>query len=365
MSDPLETVTVEVGGEVYGLWSEIDLVFGAEQAVRTANLTCAHPGLAGIGRFRIRPDMPALVKASGETVITGYVRDVDPNHGDQNEKIRVTIGSKTIDSVESSVLHESGRVENADMLEIAAEIDPTGVEWILAGSKPPKEPWHQVVPSRSPFRELEELARSRGYLLHDNADGQMVLADRPEGRHAGALAIGQGGNIVRAESKLTGNGRHDKVVVRGQGSRRHGATELRAEATAHDGTVGRSRPQIILHEGEPSYARLKKRADNQVRRAAGRSRTASVEVAGWRDQAGRIWSPNWLVYLDDPLILLRQDMAISQVTLRQGPGLSEDAAATRAILQLVDPRAFGGDDTGGDSDAVWQTPDPEAEVTAE
>lgn len=105
------------------------------------------------------------------------------------------------------------------------------------------------------------------------------------------------------------------------------------------------------------------RAEWQARRGAGEGESATVEVTGWRDEAGDIWTPNRLVYVRHPRLFLDQMMVIKSVTLTQDT--SEGGTGTRASLTLADPRALGGKAGRSKSDAAWAAPEPKAEYRAE
>lgn len=350
----LEVVTVSAGGAVFSLWSEISIDCGAEVVARTASLVCADPAAAFGGAMPLMPDVPVVVLASGEPLVTGFVRDTSPDFDPESHTVRIGIVSKAVDAVEASIDHPTGRVENASLEDIAREFDPAGLDWSSDGGLPP-EPWEQARPGASVWDTIEQTARARGVLVHDDGEGRVKFATKPAGRHAGGLA--EGVNLISGGGQLTSRHRFDPVVVRGQASRGTGAAALRSEARASDPAVGRTRPKVIIAEFEPTSERLQARADWEVRRAVGRSATATVEVPGWRDAAGTLWTPNFLVSLVSPRLYLSQDMVISSVQFTQGDG------GTRARLSLVDPRAFGGEDPQGESAAAWGVPKPKPKVS--
>lgn len=351
-----ETVTVEAGGAVYPLWTDIDVQYGAEQAVRTASMTCADPaalaGGGGAGTWALMPDVEVVIRAGGEAVLTGYVRDVAPDHGPDHHAVRVTMVSKTVDAVEASIDHATGWADSMPLDGLVREFDPAGLEVVALDPLEDEEPY-QIAPGDSVFGAVEPLARARGTLIYDDGEGRVVMATGPDGRHAGGLALDV--NIIAASATLTGRYGHDPVIVRGQGARGRGAAALRLEARAK-GTAPRVRPRVVHLEVDATSARLAKRAEWEVRRAAGRARTAQVTVPGWRDAAGTLWTANRLVGLADPLLYLDQDMVISAVRL------SQSDRGTVADLSLVDPRALGGEDPKGESDGAWGLAVPKATV---
>lgn len=354
MKDPLETIEVLLGGSSFSGWSEVSIDFSVEQAARTAQLTISDYG----GALQIKPDTPCELRASGDLLITGFVRDVAPSHDGGRHQVQIGIVSKTVDLVEASIDHPTGFLEDKDVGEIgeAFDVDGIGVE---VDESFPKEARRFVNTGESWFYHMEPLVRSHNGFIYDTPEGKIRIAKEPRGRHAGALAIGDGGNIIAASAKLTGRGRHNPVIVRGQSSRGTGAAALRIEARAADAGVGRKRSRVVILEGEATSAKLQERADRQVKRAAGRSREAQITVAGWRDQGGKLFEPHFLIAVRDPRIYIDQDMAIKSIRLTQ----SITGDGTRAELSLCDPRALNGEaPSGSKSDAVWNTPDIETSI---
>nr|WP_295465191.1 hypothetical protein [Mesorhizobium sp.] len=340
---PLETVVFLAGGKVLQHVSCL-LSASAEQAVREASFAIAWSG-PGVPCL---PDDPATVTVSGTLWGTGYVRDVRGQHDERNRSYDVTFVSRTIDATECSIDHPTGFKANCDLVEIAREFDMLGIG-VEGSPKTEKKARHKVVPGETLFETLETDARGQGVLIHDTEQGKLKLADKPEGRHAGGLALRV--NIKSATGEITGEGRFSPVKVRGQSSTGVTSPALRPEATARDGGVKRNRPRIIPHEGEATSSRLKKRAAWEAKRGAGNGTSCTIVTPGWRDTGGRLWTRNFLVAVSDDWLGIEQDMVISQAQLRQDAN-----GGTEAVLTLKDPRALGGDNPRGKSASGWAAP---------
>lgn len=360
--DPLETVTVELGGQSFAGWSKVSITFGVEQAARAATLEASDYA----GAMPFVPGTPCRLLASGDLVLTGYVRDVKPSHSGDHHSVSLSIVSRAVDAVEASISHGTGFVKDKSLAEIADEFDTSGVG-IEVDEDFPVEPASFVNTGASLFRHVEPLARSHSALIYDTPEGKLRIRKGIRGRHSGALAIGEGGNIISASAVLTENKRFSPVIVRGQASKGTGAGALRLEATATDAGVARHRPRIIVHESETTSAKLKERAERAVKRAAGEGCTASIEVAGWRDGGGKLFEPHFLIAVNDARIYINQDMAIKSVTLEQS--IEQGGPGTRARLELCDPRALNGEKSASKTDASqpesgepWKAPEPTGTV---
>lgn len=338
---PFETISFVVGGRALAHISAT-LNASAEEAVRTATFKVAHtgPGLP------CRPDDAATISIGGALWGTGYVRDVNASHDENDRSYDVSFVSRTADATEASIDHPTGFKRDCTLPDIATEFDSYGVG--LDGEAGTiRKRLHKVRPGETLFATLETDARAQGVMIQDTPEGKLRLADRPEGRHAGALT--RGFNIKSATAQLSGQASYSKVRVRGQSSEGVTAAALRPEAEA-EGTAQRKRVLILPHEGEATSDRLKKRADWEAKRAAGKKTTAAIVTPGWRDANGEIWTRNFLVEVRDDWLGIEQDMVIASVSLEQGSG------GTEAKLNLKDPRALGGDNPRGASDAGWTPP---------
>lgn len=339
---PLETVVVSGLPPCEG----IDISISAEEAARSASgdFVITGPGVP------VAPDQPVTITASGTVVLTGYVRDVNTGYDADNRRLSCSFVSKTIDLIEASAVHPSGEILNKDIAAIARELDNYGIGIETDGSTFPIEPRHKLNEGESLFHSIERRVRGRGVLIHDTEKGRLKLATKPAGVHAGVLK--RGSNILPgATASFTGAGRYSEVRVRGQQSEGSDKQQLRPQTKVTDSGVPRERVLILPHEGEGLIDRMQTRAIWQAKRAAGASVTASIPVTGWRDKDGTIWTPNWLVYVEDDWLGIQGQMGIKSVTLSQ-----QGKDKTWAVLSLCDPRALGGENPRGKTAAGYAAP---------
>ena len=338
-----ETVVFEVAGRPLPHES-CSLRADAEEAVRGATFEIAHTG-AGLP---CEPDDEARVTVSGELWGTGYVRDIYPDHDAERRAYTVTFVSRTCDATECSIVHPTGLARDVDITGIAKEFDTLGIG-VESDVETEKKPRHKIAPGETLFETLETEARARGVLIHDTPRGRLKLATRPEGRHVGALR--RGVNIERASGALSGATRYSKVKVRGQAAEGTDGTVLRPEGEVVLGGK-RERPLIVVHEGEITSERAKKRAAWEAQRGVGNGISCEITATGWRDEGGRLFTRNWLISVEDDWLGIEQDMVIAAVTLSQ----SGEPEGTVAVLSLKDPRALGGENPRGTSGASWAAP---------
>ena len=318
------------------------ITISAEEAVRTASLDLQPPA-EGVGVY---PGEAVTLSASGELLLTGYVRDVLPAFTESSHTLSVNLVSRTVDYVEASADHPTGEILDKDLMQIAKELDSYGVG-IEGDVVLPKEARHKLAVGETAFASIERRARGRGVLIHDTPKGRLKLADRPAGVHSGALV--EGVNFRTGSATFTERGRYSEVRVRGQASEGIDKPQLRPETRALDRGVSRRRVLILPHEGEVTLDRMKKRAAWQANRAAGNAVTAEGTTTGWRDAGGRIWTPNWLIQVVSPRLEIDGMMIIKSVTLSQTDG-------TTASLSLADPRGLGGENPRGKTGKGYAAP---------
>lgn len=328
-------------------YKSIALSSSADDAVSTANLDLVPVG-DGVG---VIPGQEVTIKAGQDLLLTGYVRDVSPSHDKDGRNLAVSVCSRTVDATECSCDHPTGEFLDMDIVAIAKELDTLKIGIESDGSLP-KEPRHKLKPGASLFHTIEKRVRSRGALLYDTPKGRLKIATKPEGTHEGGLIFGE--NILNASSTMTERGRYSEVSIRGQSSDGTSKQQLRAQAKAKDNGVSRLRPKIILHEGETTVDRMKSRAKWRVKRGVGNAAAASITVTGWRDAGGKIWTRNWLVYVENDWIGIRGMMIIKSVVLNQ---VADDGGdGTTATLEVADPRALGGENPRGKSSEAYAAP---------
>jgi prophage tail gpP-like protein len=322
----------------------ISISVSAEEAARTASLDLVIKG-AGLP---IVLGQEAVVRASGTLMFTGYVRDIGTGYSESDRELNCSLVSRTIDFIECSAEHATGEVFQKDIVGIAKELDTLGIGIKSDGTSFPKEARHKLDLGESPFHSIERRARGRGALIYDTPKGEIMIASKPAGIHAGTLR--RGVNIlVGASANFTEAYRYSDVNVRGQATEGTDKQQLRPQTSVRDSGIKRRRPLILVHEGETTIDRMKKRATWSARRAAGNSVTANIPVSGWRDEAQNIWQPNWLVQVEDDWLGIEGLMIIKSVEFEQGD-------MTKATLSLADPRALGGENPRGKSSGSYAAP---------
>lgn len=335
-----EPVTVVCDGAIYGGWQQVTIRYGASEAVRSATLVIPAPP-PEVATWPIRAGAAVRILAGGSLLIDGYVGSREWEVDDQTARVSVEIQSAAIDLVQCSPDHPTGEIRARTLSQVAEALDTYGVG--VTGSVGGAIPLVRIEPGETVFSTLERHARALGALLIGTARG-IRLARGTIGRHEGPLVLGDrvaGLRMLRARNSESMSERYSETRVKGQSHEASGARMRALEVEARDTGVRRKRLRIVLHEGGATAESMRGRAAYEAQRRAGAGKRLSVELATWRDLAGRVWEGGYVVPVEAPEVGCVQDMAIDSVTL------TLDTDQVRASLELVDPRGLGGEGASG------------------
>jgi len=342
---------VQVNGVLYTAFTRAQVRAGFHEAARAFELTIAAE-VGGKATAAIFAAGAAVkVMATKDLLLTGYVDEYRPHLGAREASISVTGRSKSADLIDSDVDHPTGYFQNQDPVQIAAAIGQKYGAKFKTDQKLTKVESHLITPGESIYRAVEKLTRRQGMTLAGTADGHINITKPGGKRHAGGLFEGQ--NILVGNADHNWSNRHSEYGVKGQRAVGHGARRLHMVAKTKDAAVKRHRHKSIIHDDDGTIDDLKKRGTNRRNRAAGNALKASISTQGFRDMAGKVWEPGYLVWTESQFLNIAQDMLIEAVDYSQ----SEQGSIS--LLSLVDPRAYdgkgGGGGKGNKSGGEWLT----------
>jgi len=208
---------------------------------------------------------------------------------------------------------------------------------VISGAEVPLEviEYFQLHQGATSWQEIERALRDQGVVQSGQPDGSIKLTNaKAAKRHAGGII--EGVNLVDGEADITDDKRFSETTVKGQRRKGTKAKDLRIKEQAQDNGIKRYRPKLIVAETDTNQKRAKKRAENESNRAQGFSVKARILVQGWRDQGGKLWCPNHLVYISSPSLELEGDLLLETVDFHQ----TEKQSHT--TLGFVHPKAYQG-----------------------
>lgn len=332
--DVARGVELEVDGVRHRGWTGLRLAASIEAAASKVTLEFTDRWDAGGPRERpIRPAQPCRVLLDGEEVLRGHVDGVDADYDARFRRLTATARDLLGDLVDGAAAvappFEWGGIA---LPEFARRLcQPFGIAVQVQADCGTAFRRAAIQPGETAWEALERACRQRGVLPTGDGRGTLLLTRAGAGGEAaGPLTLGE--NILRARGRFDWTGRHDLVVVRGQGE---GGGAGQGEARCKDAEIGRHRPKLVVAEAAGEGVTFQRRADWEVLTAAARSRRLTYTVPGWRGASGALWRPNTLARVDDAFLGIARELLIVSVTFLLS---AEDGTVTE--LEVAPPEAF-------------------------
>ncbi len=341
-------VALTIGDRDWWGWTSADIVqtmdavTGSFSIGLTERWEGSPPGSSTRGEPpEISPGAACAVSVDGEPLITGYIDVVAPTYSAIEHGVTISGRDRTGDLVDCSAAVEPGEWHDIALAPLVAAIaKPFGINvypdsGLDLGAKFPR---FRVQPGETAWAAIERATRARAVLAVATPDGHLGLTraqSRAGGNPPAIILGGDKATPVKATGTFEAQDRFSRYRILAQQGGEAGGPEDRAHvvATAEDPGVKRYRPLVIVASDRlDGAAKAAVQWEANVRR--GRSRRAAYTIAGWRDDAGRLWRPNTIVRVTDKWLRINHDLLIVSVRLTIG----EDQVETD--LELADPSAY-------------------------
>lgn len=332
-------------------WTSIRVTRGIERCPSDFEvmMTELYPG--EVGAFVILPGDYCQVLLGSDLVITGYVDRFSPAFANGSHSIQVSGRSKCADLIDCAAEWPNGQISGSNVLEIARKLaEPYGVSttgdasYALTVSTDAKaDDMGPVIPQFSlslgetAFAIIDRICRYTAFLAYDTPDGNLLLTR--VGTIAAASGFEQGINVQAASITYSMDERYSEVLayILAVDTFHDISDSGNLQIAVEDKGVTRHRRKIIVAEsGDSNFEVLKKRAHWEVVRRYGRSAQLKVTTDGWRDSAGKLYTPNTLVPINFPSLKIPPvSWLISEVTYRR-----DGQSGTTCDLVIMPPQAF-------------------------
>jgi prophage tail gpP-like protein len=336
-----EGLVLRVDGFDVAGWTSIQVTRSIEQLADTFDLAIS---TSQIGAADLHEDQACEILFDGETILTGYIDDVDAGDTATSSTLSVHGRSRAGDLVDCSAIHKPWR--NTPGLQIAQELcEPFGIDVAVETVEPlPTEKYFKIAEGASVFDALDRIARLHGCRVVSYPDGSIRFTRTRTGllRYPDVV-IARGVNVVSAHVKRSSSERFSTYVFKAQlaaDDETFGEAAAAVKYEVTDEGVSRHRPLVIHTDGQKGGAALKEAAEWERATRAGRALQLEYEVANpggmaqsWGHAHG-IWEPNTVVVVRDPRWNVDGEFLVTSVTLVR------DASGTRTQLALTWPEAF-------------------------
>ncbi|QUM72177.1 phage baseplate assembly protein [Sphingopyxis granuli] len=327
---------LKIDGRRYEGWTSLRIIRSIESAAGEFALELATREFTDAPRWPLRTGDPCSIEVDGETVIRGYIDTVDPQFDAEGYAISVSGRDRTADLVDCSAVHKPGSWTGQSIEAIAAELaKPFGLKVSAKADTGAKVKRFALQQGETAYAAIDRLARYRGLLTVSNTDGDIELIRPGAGAIVARLVEGQ--NILGGRASHDAKDRFSQYIVKGQASgddRVNGKAAAAVKGEASDPGVSRYRPLILIGEDQSTTAGVRNRAAFEATTRAAKSQRATVPVVGWRRPDGQLWTPNVLVSLISPFLLIDGTMLVSEVAY------VKDDRGTVTELTVTPPEAF-------------------------
>jgi len=337
------TGVVDVAGRQLSAWTSVRVTRGMERCPSDFELTMTSRFPGALKQYVVSRGDRCQVFIGDDLVITGWVDRVTPSFTRNSHSITVIGRSKCADLVDCSAEWPGGQIVGTSALDIATKV---AAKYNIAVHGKVDE--GQVIPSvalmygESAFSIIERTCRYRQLLAYDDVYGNLVLSQvTKDDRMASGFVQGQ--NVESASAVWSMDERFSDYAITLQSIN---TFQEEGDAGFVQGIVnddGVPRHRLIYLVAEASFGGLDligRRAQWECNRRYGRSNAVRLSCDSWRDQNGRLWTPNTLVPVKLPELsssdftLNGVEMVIGEVSFHQGDD------GEHAELVLMPPQAF-------------------------
>ena len=339
----MQDVQLKIADKLYGGWLSISIQRSIEQLAGQFSLGVTERWSGQSTPWPIRPGDACEVQIDGESVITGYVDDVEIAYDAGSHSMSVSGRDRTGDLVDCSAPIKNSSWRNKTLLGVAEILcKPFGIA-VRAETDVGKEfPVFRANPGDSVFTRLDVGAQARGVLLVTDGKGNLVITRASNERIPATLRLGE--NVLSCATGFSHKDRHSTYTVTGQCESGKTilrfspdlmiAPDLHITCQEDDKLIRRHRPLIIAQSSLDNIADACRRAKWEQSVRFGRSQTLRYIVQGWQYSPGQLWPINRLVSVQDNLLGIDDDRLIA------GVSFTLDDGGMRTELTLVPPEAF-------------------------
>jgi len=330
------TLTLRIGGRDYPIWQTVDVSYGIETGARDFAIESTRDAeKVSQGEIYLGDACEIFIgpPQRKRKVLTGYVDGINPSYDPAGSRITINGRSRTGDLIDSC--HVGKRRFNrqsvgAILLEM---LDPHGISATVDGDIGELVDRFSIDVGDKVFDAIESLTERFGFLVYDDADGDLVLQRAVDGSFSASPndVLRRGVNIKSAEGTFDASQVYSTYRCKGQAvGTDEGFGDLAAgiEALERTTAIGRARVLVMTGEGS-STARCKARAQWEAATRIGRASSVSYTLCGWYRSDGNLWQPGTTVEVDDPFMRVSGRLLITNVGLHKS---SEDGTTAELTL---------------------------------
>lgn len=289
-----------VNDRIFQGWEEVEVTRSIEAVAGAFRLVISDKWAPNMEAWAINPGDKCTLQLADETVISGYIDELEIVLGADERTMTVTGRDRTSDIVDCSAQNRPGEWTNSKLEKIAADLcSPVGVGvWVDNVSTGDALKKFALQPGETILEAIARAAKSKKVLLTSSAAGMLLITKA--GSERPGFTLKEGENILEVKAKYSLKERYSKYLVEGQ---REGYDSPPSTSDTHyDPSVKRFRPLTILADEQADKRYCKARAAWEATTRAGKASPIVITVQGWTMPNGRLWRPNFLYNVNAPSV---------------------------------------------------------------
>lgn len=333
------SISVSGGGAqtVLAGWQQVRVTVGIERVPPDFEVTYTETIADGTTSVA-QEGQSCTVSIGSDVIVTGYVDRVIPRISGDSHQLTLTGRGKTQDLVDCAAIWQGAMFQNVTALDMATKLgQPYSVTATSQESDLKRLPLVMVNIGETAYEIIDRVCKLSGVLAFENPDGTLQLAR--VGTTQAASGFQQGVNVQAASYERSMDQRFSDYTIVYPGNQLLGDTGSAVLSVYNytDTGVPRKRQKYVeLLSNTVGVDLTKAQAMWEMNRRIGRSQVVRVTADSWRDQGGKLWTPNTLAVVDIPALKVsRTQLLIGEVSFVRGLD-----GGTTAELTLMPPQAF-------------------------
>jgi prophage tail gpP-like protein len=331
-----DAVTLIIDGKSFAGWTAVRVQRTLEAVSGMFEVSLTNSFQLESLPLQITPGDLCELRLGDDTIITGYIDDVDPSCRGGRSTMKITGRDKAADLVDCSVVDCPSTIKDETVVRICERIAaPYGVKISIDSDIFVRLPKFSIEPYESAYEAIYRACMLAGVVPVSNRAGGILLTR--SGRSYMATDLVWGSNVLGFDAHYSMSERYQTYTVYAQrpGTDKTDAKAIsQIQASASDLSVARPRT-LIMHAGDAiDYDTALRRARWEAAYRAGRGGSINVTVQGWRDEeGGELWDINRLVDVSiPPAYVSYQSLLITSAAYV----LDEAGTTTELVLRRMD-----------------------------
>ena len=344
IKDQKTRAILKINGNRLDIWKTISVQMSVTQIAGQFSFSTSNRFAGENEKWGIATGDKFELEIAGQTLMTGFLDDVDDGYEAGSHTITFSGRDKTADLVDCPFdVFTAGfsQINNQTVLQIITKLcKPFGINVVVndlslkAELNTEKIAVYDIELGDMVYSQIAVLCRQYAVLPIPSGDGNLALTR--SGLSSTHDKLESGVNILANRLIQSDKDRFSIYYATGGAKQDAFSKKLNVEGTYRDNNIKRFRPTITLVGAQAGSDGLcQKRAQWEAKIRVGASRKVQTRVKGWTQSNGDIWSMNTIVPIKDRKIGVLGLFLIAGVTLNL-----DDKGGELCTIMSVPPDTF-------------------------